>query len=87
MSAVATAASGLPGGTVLVLALLWAAGYATACTVWPLTAHARCNGTGKLRSPSGRMWRRCPGCRGTGTKLRLGRRLFNATTRRSCDMR
>ena len=38
-------------------AVVLAAGYAVACAVWPLTAHRRCQGPGKLRSAR----RPCPG--------------------------
>ena len=69
------AASGSPGAVALVAVML-AAGYALAIAVWPLTRHGRCGGTGKLRSPGGRSWRRCPTCRGSGAVIRLGRRVF-----------
>jgi len=72
---IAAASGGSPGAVALVVVVL-AAGYVLAVAVWPLTRHGRCNGTGKLRSPGGRAWRRCPGCGGTGTKIRLGRRVF-----------
>ena len=53
---------------------------------WPYRAHGRCSGSGKLRSPFGGAFRRCPGCGGTGRVLRAGRRLWSAgrdlTTRR-----
>jgi len=71
----------LPIGTVALVALALLAGYALACWLWPFTAHGRCNGGGKLRSPSGKAWRTCRGCKGSGRKLRIGRRLFDATTR------
>ena len=74
------AASGSPGAAALIAVVL-AAGYALACAIYPFTAHGRCNGTGKLRSPSGKAWRTCRGCKGSGRKLRIGRRLFDATTR------
>ena len=75
------AASGGSLGTVALVAAVLLVAYALACWWWPFTAHGRCNGTGKLRSPSGKAWRTCRGCKGTGRKLRVGRRLFNATTR------
>ena len=75
MDLLIAAASGSPGAVALVAVVL-AAGYVLAVAVWPFTAHRRCNGSGKLRSPGGRSWRRCPGCGGTGRKLRLGRRVF-----------
>jgi len=82
----AATATPFPTGTVLVLAAVWALGYLLACWWWPYTGHRRCGGTGKLRSPSGRAFRSCPGCGGTGRVLRAGRRLWSAgrdlTTRR-----
>jgi len=72
-----TAAASWPSPALVALVVIVAAvAYATACAVWPLTAHKRCNGTGKLRSPGGRAWRRCPTCRGSGAVIRLGRRAF-----------
>ena len=68
------------GWAVLATGVLLAA-YIAACAIYPFTAHGRCNGTGKLRSPSGKAWRTCSGCKGSGRKLRIGRRLFDATTR------
>ncbi len=68
------------------------AGYALACWVRPFTLCSRCDGTGtsadrgltdrlrhrrpvRPRAPRGR--RDCPRCRGTGLRLRIGRRLHN----------
>lgn len=60
-----------------VLALAVMAGcYVVACWIWPFTACARCDGVGKLRSPSGKAWRRCPRCGGRGGKVRWGRRMW-----------
>ena len=67
-----------PRGIAAAIVVLWIGVYLAACAWWPFRAHSRCSGTGKLRSPSGRSWRRCPGCGGTGTKLRIGRRLWGA---------
>ena len=50
--------------------------YVGACVVWPFTAHRWCGGTGKRRSPSGKAWRPCRGCAGTGRRIRLGRQLY-----------
>ena len=58
-------------------AIVWAAGYAVACAVWPFANCQRCHGNGKSRSPSGRAFRRCPRCKGSGRRLRLGRRILN----------
>ncbi|MFC4000752.1 hypothetical protein ACFS2C_11840 [Prauserella oleivorans] len=57
---------------VLVAALI----YGTSLAIWPYTACGRCSGAGKRRSPSGKAWRPCPRCGGTGRKERLGRRLL-----------
>ena len=35
----------------------WLAFYVAACAVWPYRSCARCSGTGKRRSPSGKAWR------------------------------
>ena len=79
----AATATPLPLGTVALVALALLAGYALACWLWPFAAHGRCNGTGKRRSPSGKAWRTCRGCGGSGRKVRLGRRAwtFAANTR------
>ena len=76
MDLLSAAASGPPVGALTLLAILAAGGYLVAAAVWPFTAHRRCNGTGKLRSPGGRAWRTCRGCKGTGRKLRSGRRVY-----------
>lgn len=57
--------------------LLWAAGYLAACWLFPFAACRRCDGSGKKRSPSGRAWRRCKRCKGTGARLRIGRKITN----------
>lgn len=62
--------------TLSVLALLGVAGYVIACAVWPFTGCRRCSGTGKRRSPSGRAWRPCGRCDGSGRRVRFGRYLF-----------
>jgi hypothetical protein len=53
------------------------AGYLLACWLWPFSSCLVCGGNGKRRSPSGRAWRNCRRCRGTGTRLRVGRHLWN----------
>ncbi len=55
----------------------WVALYAIACLVWPFGSCWRCGGDGKIRSPKGRHWRRCKRCKGTGARLRIGRRIVN----------
>jgi len=78
MDLLGAAASGPPLGALALLTILATGGYLVAVAVWPFTAHRRCNGTGKLRSPGGRAWRTCRGCGGTGRKLRSGRRVFES---------
>ena len=76
MDLLSAAASGPPLGALALLTILATGSYLVAAAVWPFTAHRRCKGTGKLRSPGGRSWRACRGCKGTGRRLRLGRRVF-----------
>lgn len=57
--------------------LLWAAGYAFACWMWPFTKCSKCDGTGKHRSPSGKAWRKCRRCKGSSSRIRTGRLIFN----------
>lgn len=58
----------------LLLAVL-AAVYLLGCVIWPYRPCPRCRG-GKSRSPSGRAWRDCGRCGGTGRRIRVGARLF-----------
>lgn len=58
-------------------ALVYAAGYAVACRVWPYTSCRRCKGGGRKRSPSGRHWRPCGRCKGSGTRVRTGRKVWS----------
>lgn len=53
-------------------ALLSLVVYAFVCWFWPWTSCRKCDGAGKFRSPSGRNWRKCPRCKGKGSKERLG---------------
>ena len=71
----------LPAATATaVTVLLLLAGYAAAVAFWPFVACRRCDGSGKLRSPFGRAFRPCPRCKGTGRRLRFGRRIHNAVS-------
>lgn len=63
-----------PAALVVVLIVV---GYAVTCWLWPYTACGRCGGSGKARSPSGKAFRDCRRCRGSGRRVRLGRRLWN----------
>jgi hypothetical protein len=59
----------------IVGALLWLAGYVGTCAWWPFAACRRCDGEGKLRSPTGRAWRLCRRCTGSGRRVRFGFRV------------
>lgn len=59
-------------------ATVWALGYVAACAIWPFGNCARCHGTAKLRSPSGKAFRICTRCKGTGRRVRVGRRIYEA---------
>lgn len=77
------------------IVLFVAVGYAAACYIRPFTHCHRCDGTGasarratdRIRygtRPGPRAARglpACPHCRGTGLRLRIGRRLFNRLAR------
>jgi hypothetical protein len=65
--------------TLVILALGALAIYLGACAIWPYCSCRRCLGTGKHRSPSGKNWRQCRRCRGSDRRVRLGRRVYDAT--------
>ena len=74
-------AAQLPGaGWLVLVALVVAVGYVIACALWPFAACHGCSGSGKSRSPSGKAWRPCRRCKGTGARVRVGRRLWAAWT-------
>lgn len=77
----ATATSGgLPWHAWLALigaVVIWVAGYAVACWIWPFAACRKCDGAGKHRSPTGKAWRKCRRCKGSGGRVRTGRKAFN----------
>lgn len=56
--------------------LLWGLGYGGACAIWPFTDCGKCEGAGQFRSPSGKAFRRCRRCKGSGARVRLGRRMW-----------
>ena len=74
---VVNGAGSINAGSVTITVLVLLAGYIVACIAWPWTSCARCDGTAKLRSPTGKAWRDCTRCAGTGRKVRLGRRLWS----------
>lgn len=54
-----------------------AVAYMVTCWWRPYAACIWCKGKRIYRSSSGRTWRRCPICKGTGERLRVGRVLWN----------
>lgn len=55
-------------------------GYSLACWVKPFRACTRCDGMGRIRGKLTRRPRPCRRCRGTGLRLRIGRRIHNRLT-------
>ena len=67
-------------GEIIIAAAAFTAGgvYALGCWRWPYTNCPRCGGEGKRRAWwSRRAWRPCRRCKGSGQRLRRGRRLYN----------
>ena len=56
--------------------VLLGAGYVLSCWWWPFTACPRCEG-GKKYGSGRKVWRDCRRCRGSGRRLRVGRRVWN----------
>lgn len=76
-----------PPLALILCGLFIAAVAAFAVVRWPLTACRRCKGRGRLYEPqtAERFWRKCPRCDGTGTRLRLGRRVVDLLFSREDD--
>lgn len=70
-----------PSGALTLIAIVTTVGYVVACCWWPLAACRWCRGRGKFRSPSGKAWRRCRHCKGSGARVRAGRKLWTYLTR------
>lgn len=66
-----------PTLTATLATIVAAAGYAISCAFWPFAACLSCRGDGVKRSPTGRSWRTCKRCKGSGARLRIGRRVWN----------
>lgn len=59
----------------LALPLLAIAVYAERCTNMPYRRCGHCRGLGRLHHATA--WKRCRRCKGSGLRLRLGRRVYN----------
>ena len=79
LAATATHTTINPGLLIFLLAAGRAVWYAALCAVRPFKRHRRCQGLGRLHAGGGRIWKPCKGwrgCRSTGVRLRLGRRVY-----------
>lgn len=56
--------------------LVWSCGYVAHCRFRPYAACRKCDRRGRFSSRSGRSWRRCPRCKGSGERVRFGRRVW-----------
>jgi hypothetical protein len=73
----ATHSNGQGVAVLVLIGLVWAAGYLLLCWIWPFRYCRRCRGWGKRHAPIGRGFRHCPRCDGTGYRLRIGRHVIN----------
>jgi DnaJ-class molecular chaperone len=64
--------------SLILLGLVWIAGYVVVAAIWPYAACRRCKGSGKSRSPFGVGWRDCPRCSGRGRRVKLARRVYES---------
>lgn len=76
-----TTAEHSPWPLIVLAGLAALAVYLVACWIWPFATCENCKGTGKLHSPTGRAWRACRPCKGTGGQLRVGRRIIDLVNR------
>jgi WD40 repeat protein len=65
------------GSIVVPILLFLTFGYLALCSFWPYRACFRCHGHRWLHAPIGPGLRVCPHCGGTGTRLRVGRHIYN----------
>jgi DnaJ-class molecular chaperone len=52
-------------------------GYMFVCTFWPYTNCGKCKGTSRFGSPSGKNFRLCGRCSGSGRTVRVGHRVLS----------
>lgn len=57
--------------------------YVVACRIWSYSACRRCEGQPHFRTSSGKAWRKCPRCKGTGERIRLGRKIWDHIFRKA----
>jgi hypothetical protein len=60
----------------IVAALGSLAVYVGHCRFRPFADCRKCDGRGKFRSRTGRSWRRCRRCKGSGDRIRYGRKMW-----------
>ena len=77
--AVAWVKAGVLG--LILVGLLIAAWYVGHCVMYPFADCLWCSGNPKRRSGSGGSYRKCRHCRGTGERVRVGRRLYDLIAR------
>jgi hypothetical protein len=56
--------------------------YALSCWWWPFAHCLCCHGAGKHHRGDGKVHRLCRWCKGSGRRLRIGRRVRNAIVAR-----
>jgi hypothetical protein len=82
-----TAANASGALALAVLAIVAVGAYLVACAAWPFSRCRWCDGRGFHLSPTGRHMRDCRHCKGTGRRVRIGRRLYICLAGRGQYMR
>lgn len=72
-------------GWVVLAAAVGGVWYAAHCWWWPFGNCRKCDGAGRFRSASGRAWRPCRRCKGSGSRVRFGRRLLTWASKKKND--
>ncbi|GAB3914626.1 hypothetical protein GCM10029964_126430 [Kibdelosporangium lantanae] len=73
--------------TLALLAVVATLGYSLSCAFFPYKSCRYCRGYGKFRSSFLGGIRLCRACKGTGLRLRFGRRVYNALARTTRKVR
>ena len=63
-------------GVLIVVALIYGAGYLVSLRIWPETKCGRCGGSGRNAGSTSKRFGRCRRCAGTGRKPRAGARML-----------